>query len=112
MSLLTIPAPPASLPRFPRTPPHSYRFEVWSYSERVDRQTGSVLITLHERVWEEPEGRELTWEVPQRVTSALFWMRMRASARVPHVMLGWRSLYGENAFEAATKYTHGCGVPS
>ena len=101
MENLALPLPKSATPRLPRTPASSYRFEVWTFEQRVDCATGSVENIFKKRLWAEPEGRELTWEVPSRVTSAMFWMRQHAYGARAHVMLGWRSLYGD-VFEACT----------
>lgn len=100
MAVLSIPRTDADKPpRYPKTPPSSYRFEVWTYSETFDSSTGSLTRKRERLVWSEPQGRELTWEVPSRITSARFWMGVRRSIVAASVMLGSQPIDG-GPFEA------------
>lgn len=106
MAVLSLPRPSAEPPaRYPKTPPSSYRLEVWTYSESFDSSSGSVTRKRERLVWCEPDGREFTWEVPSRITSALFWLRVKAEINAKSTMLGSQPFEG-GAFEALTMWAY------
>lgn len=104
--VLTVSQPDCDVvPRYPKTSPSSYRLEVWTYSESFDSSSGSLTRKRERLVWSEPDGREFTWEVPSRITSALFWLRVKAEINAKSTMLGSQPFEG-GAFEALTMWAY------
>jgi len=94
----------------PRTSPELYRFTVYAVTELDPRlmsgEWGSVVVVagvpflLGKCLWEEPAGREVEWDVPRRVRSAMEHAGRLATLQGDRVMLGTKS-FGSTPFVGA-----------